>query len=724
MSHGGGAARASSGGAARSQAPRRGAWLATGGVLAAAALAWGLWRHVRPVEVRREAGLDVLLITIDTLRFDALGVYGQRRDTSPWIDRLARAGVRFETAHAHNTLTLPAHADILSGRYPFDHGVRDNAGFRFPESFDTLATLLKRAGYRTAAFVSGFPLDSRFGLARGFDVYDDAFVSRPGRRELALPERRAQDSVAGARAWLASVRGAPAFCWLHLYDPHAPYRPPEPYASRFPGEAYLGEVAAADAALAGLLEPLLAEGRHGRTLVVLTADHGESLGEHGERTHGLFAYEATLRVPLVLFAPRLLAPRVVKEPVRHVDLLPTVLDALGLPVPEGLPGRSLLGLAAGQAAPAAESYFEALSAMLGRGWAPLHGLVRGGFKYVELPLPELYELGRDPRELSNLAASRPERLDALRIALGRYRERDRGPARAEESADTRERLAALGYLSAAAVPRKERYGEADDPKRLVHLDDLMQQAFARQREGDLEGARALGERVIGQRPDMTSVLLMLAVVERGLGRLPQAIERLERAVAVNPDDVAPAVMLAAYLGEAGRARDAVELLTPYAERENPPLDVLTTRGVALARLGRAREALAAFAAARAADPSDPVPLVHIATLQLEAGARGEARRNLEQALGLDPELAVAERMLGLVALDAGEEAEAERRLRRSLALDASDADALLNLGLLLARQDRREEARPLLEAFLRVAPAAVYGARLAQVRAWLDRNAR
>jgi len=690
-----------------------------GAVVAASALV--LWLRLRPSPVRREADFNVLLITIDTLRRDALGAYGQARDSSPWIDRLAAGGVRFENAYAHNTLTLPSHAGILSGRYPFDHGVRDNAGFRFPESLDTLATLLKPRGYRTGAFVSGFPLDSRFGLARGFDVYEDSFVARQRKGELALPERRAAESVALARAWIEQAGGARTFCWLHLYDPHAPYEPPEPQASRFAGQPYLGEVAATDAALQGLLEPLLAAGRHGRTLVVLTADHGESLGEHGERTHGLFAYESTLRVPLVLYAPRLLRPRVVGQAVRHVDLLPTVLDALGLPIPEPLPGRSLLGLANGQAAPPVESYFEALSAMLGRGWAPLLGLVREGGKYIDLPLPELYDLHADPGEQRNLAAERPADLDALRQRLARYRERDRGAARREESADTRERLAALGYLTAAAAPVKDTYGEADDPKRLVHLDDLMQQAFARQRVGDLAGARALGEQVVRERPGMTSALLMLAVIERGLGRLPAAIPLLERAVAGNPDDVAPVVMLAAYLGEAGRGQEAVDLLGAYAERPSPPVDVLVTRGVVLARLGRAREALASFEAARLTDPSDPLTLVQIATVHMGAGRGRQAEKSLEEALALHPDLALAHHHLGVLALGKGDDAEAERRFRRALAIEPSDADSLLNLGLLLARRGRTAEARPLIETFVRVAPEAIYRARIEEMRAWLQR---
>ena len=269
----------------------------------------------------------MLLITIDTLRADAVGAYGHGGHPTPWI-----------ATGAQTPLTLPSHATILSGRYPFAHGVRDNAGFRFPAALDTLAVWLRDRGYRTGAFVSAFPLDRRFGLARGFDEYDDRLSDAP-RRAFLEPERSAADTVARARAWLDGARGRPAFCWIHLYEPHYPYTPPEPYASRFAGDRYEGEVAAADAALAPLLGPILDGGRAG-TIVVLTGDHGESLGEHGEATHGIFAYDATLRVPLVIYADAF-AAGIRHDEARHVDIAPTILDLLSIPPPADLDGRSL-----------------------------------------------------------------------------------------------------------------------------------------------------------------------------------------------------------------------------------------------------------------------------------------------------------------------------------------------------------------------------------------------
>ncbi len=693
-------------------------------LLALASYAVARWYASRPSPLRREAGLDVLLVTIDTLRADALGAYGQQRPTSPWFDRLARAGVLFESAHAHNVVTLPSHTNILTGRWPFDHGVRENAGFRVPAQLDTLATLLKARGYATAAFVSGFPLDSRFGLERGFDVYDDAFADSAGvSGPLALPERAAADTAARARRWWDQEFSGPRFAWVHFYDPHAPYRPVTPFAATFADAPYLGEVAAADAALGTLVEPLLAQGRSGRTLVIVTADHGESLGEHGERTHGLFAYEATLRVPLVVFAPRLLRARVVRTPARHVDLLPSVLDALALPTPAGLSGRSLLSAAAGHEATDAPSYFEALSAMLGRGWAPLYGVLSQGRKYVDLPLPEMYDLTRDPHELTNLVAVEPRPRDVLRILLRDFRAGDRGIQRAQESAETRERLAALGYVSAAPAPRDKQYTRDDDPKRLVHLDDLMQQAIARHREGDLEGAAALCREVVRQRPDMSAALLQLALVLRKLGRLPPAIEALEQALRANPEDVSTIVLLGSYLAEAGRAGEAVAVLETHAQRTDAPLDVLTSLGVALAGLGRSKEALEAFERARRQDPSSAMILVQMATVDLSARRFEAARGRLVEALRLSPRLALAHHHLALVERAQGRLEAAEAGFREALALDPSDPDSQLNLGLLLASQGRVAEAALCLQAFLNLAPPAVYAAQIAAVQAWLTRHA-
>ena len=689
-----------------------------------AVLAAGIvWWRSRP-EVRREPGLSVLLVTIDTLRADALGCYGKPGAATPWMDRLAAAGVRFDDAHAHSVVTLPSHANILSGRYPTDHGVRDNAGFRAPSDLETLATLLRARGYATGAFVSAFPLDSRFGLARGFDVYEDSFVEGETRPAFLEQERRGAESVGLARRWLDAQHAGPSLCWVHLYEPHFPYDPPAPWAERHRGNPYQGEVAAADAALGPLLEPLLAAGDEGRTLVVLTADHGESLGEHGEETHGVFAYEATLRVPLILYAPRLLRPRVVSAPARHVDLLPTVLDALALPAPEALPGRSLLGTAAGAPpGPSSPSYFEALSAALNRGWAPLHGLVVGRTKLIDLPIPELYDLALDPKETRNLASAQPARLEEMRALLAPMRSRDPGPERRRESAETLERLRSLGYAAPAAIPVRKQYTEEDDPKHLISLDAKLQEVSSLYLSGDLEGALVRCRELVRLRPEMPLSLLYLAHLERERGDLAAAVEALRKAVALNPEDTTAAALLGACLTQAGRAREAADLLEPYARRDEPDVEVMLVRSLALARSGRPKEALATLAKAREVDPSNAMVLVGVGTVELMGGDPVRARRAFEAAVALNPGVARAWSSLGVVAAEDGHPEEAIGHWKKAIALDPAERAKLLGFGSLLWQHGRRSEARRYLELFVATAPPATYAREIERVRGWLAGSA-
>jgi choline-sulfatase len=653
-----------------------------------------------PRDVRREPGLNVLLVTVDTLRADAIGVYGRQPSPTPWIDRLAAGGVRFDFAHAHNVTTLPSHANILSGRYPFDHGVRDNAGFRFPPKVDTLAVLLGARGYRTGAFVSGYPLASRFGLSRGFEVYDDAFVGARTRTAFQLEERRGVETVARAREWLAVRDARPFFCWVHVFEPHYPYEPPEPYASRFAGDLYHGEVAAADAALGPLLEPILAAGTNGRTLVVLTADHGESLGEHGEATHGILAYEATLRVPLVVYQPRILAPRVVTDAVRHVDLVPTVLDALGAPIPDGLAGASLLPLAAGRAAAPASSYFEALSGELNRGWAPLYGLVHGRTKVVDLPIPELYALGDDPAEARNLAPSEPQRLEAMRARLAPLRARDGGAQPRAESAEVRERLRALGYVTAGPGAPRERYAEADDPKRLIGLDRLLQEVETLYARGDLRGALARCRELVARRPGMVVSLLHLAQLQRETGDVAAGVTTLERALALAPGDTSTLSLLGAYLTQAGRPGDAAALLSGPARAADADPEVLRSLALALARLGRTGEAVASLTRALEADPEDVQLLVDLGTVRLMAGQPAGAREAFEGALGRNPDVARAHSSLAFLDAQAGRAAAALAHARRAMDIDARECEPLLALASLAGRAGGPSAARPYLELFL------------------------
>lgn len=689
-------------------------------LLAVAAVGWLGWGRLFPSALPRDPGFSVLFISIDTLRADAVGAYGSTRARTPWIDRLAREGVRFTEVHAHNVVTLPSHVNMLTGLYPFEHGVRDNSGFRVPKGTPTIASHLKKRGFRTAAFLSAFILDARFGLNDGFDVWDARVAGGEWSRHFVIPERPAPVTIAEALRWRAGGSG-PSFALVHLYEPHFPYEPAPPFAASFAERPYDGEVAAVDAALQPLLRPILERGKSGRTIVILTSDHGEALGDHGELTHGVFAYEATLRVPLVVYAPALFRPRVVEEPVRHVDLLPTVLDVLGIAIPGDLPGRSLLPLLAGRSGgdvPA--GYFEAISASINRRWAPLYGLRDAGLKYIDLPLPELYDLARDPGEARNLAASRPEDLERLRARLTSLRSRDRGVKPVKETSETLERLRALGYVaSATASAPKERYTEDDDPKRLIDLDARTSHMLTLYREGRIDEAIAVGKEVIARRPDMDLAHLQIAYLERARGNLPAAIAAAQRAVELRPGDAESAALLGVYLTEAGRAEDAVAFLAPWLKRPDDDLDVLNAMGMALATAGRPRDALAVLDRARKSHPTNTQVLVNLGTVHLMGGDLGRARQAFEAALDLDPNVARAHNSLGVIAAREGRMPEAAERWQRAVAQNPEDYQTLFNLGSYLWGAGRREEARPYLEAYLKMAPPAIEGRDIARVRAIL-----
>src|SRR5688572_10897269 len=492
--------------------------------------AW-IWQQrgpARPAFVRTP-DQNVLIVTIDTLRADALRSYGGLADTSN-LDRLAGEGVRFTFAHAHAVVTLPSHSSILTGRYPFEHGVRDNAGYRLSDSAVTIAETLRDKGWATGAFVGAFPVDRQFGLAQGFDVYDDLGGREVAQAEFAFAERKADAVVAAARTWIQQQQ-KPWFAWVHVFDPHSPYAPPPPFDSRYPGEPYAGEVAYVDQALAPLLD-LLRNGSR-PTTVIVTADHGEGLGDHGEPTHGVFAYESTLRVPLILAQVTadtrpLTRPVASDVPVRHVDIVPTIADLLKLDPPADLPGRSLLEALDSQG-DAPPSYFEAMTPMLKRGWAPLRGVIEGRDKYIELPVEEAYDLAGDPREEQNIARSDSIRVRGLVERLAAFNAPLPGEG-TKESAAVRVRLQSLGYLSGSA-PRKARYTEEDDPKRLIDVDRLMIQGIEFYRTGRTAQAQDAYRQVIARRPDMGLAYRRLAFIQWEAGAPREAIATLRQALA-------------------------------------------------------------------------------------------------------------------------------------------------------------------------------------------------
>jgi arylsulfatase A-like enzyme/cytochrome c-type biogenesis protein CcmH/NrfG len=647
----------------------------------------------------------LLLVTIDTLRADAVGFAGNARAATPVLDRLAAGGAAFADTHAHSVMTLPSHANILTGLYPYQHGVRDNEGFRLPVGVATAAELLSAAGFATAAFVGAFPLDARFGLDRGFDLYDDRLSGNAGGQGARALERPGDQVVAAARAWWAAQGGRRRFAWVHLYEPHAPYEPPAALAARAAGDPYLGEVAAADAYLAPLLEPFLA-GAEEPTLVVVTGDHGEALGDHGELTHGLFAYEATLRVPLVLWAPGL-EPGRRTGPARHVDLLPTLLAAAGVPAPPGLPGRSLLA----PGAPPEGSYFEALTASLDRGWAPLRGTIVDGMKFIELPLPELYDLEADPAEAENLVGERTGAAEALAAALPE--ESAWPPGRGRVGAEEEAALRSLGYLGGRAGG-KTAWSPADDPKRLVPLDRKVHELIDAIEKGSLEEAIAVGREVLAARPDLGPASYYLAQALLAADRTEEAVATMAEAVRLGSATPALVRQLGLTLAELGRHGEAIALLERAAVGGDP--DDLAALGLALSEAGRQREAQASLERAFAADPRNATVWQDLALVALRQGEWPAARERSERALAENDGLGLAWSYLGSARYNLGDPRGALAAWERAVAIDPTDFDALYNIGLVAPEVGEREKARAALERFLAAAPPERYGADFADVR--------
>lgn len=634
-----------------------------------------------------ENASDVILVTIDTLRADAVGA------RTPFLRSLAARGTVFTRAHAHNVVTLPSHANILTGLYPWQHGVRDNAGFTLDARHPTVASLLRDDGFATGAFVSAFPLDSRFGLDRGFDVYDDAYRAGAGALDFAVQERPGSETLALAVQWWRNAAGRKRFLWVHLYEPHAPYLPPPGHRE---GDPYLGEVAAADTMLAAALGPLLAESP--KALVIVTSDHGESLGEHGEKTHGLFAYESTLAVPLIVVDPSRPAARDDRF-VRHIDIVPTILERAGLAPLAESKGLSLF--APGERG---STYFEALSASLNRGWAPLVGVLRDGKKLIELPLPELYDLDRDPAESVNRMRDDRRTATALRALL---KADAPAPAKSRGAVDGEEQagLLSLGYLSGTAAA-KASYTAADDPKNLVGIDNQLSEAIAAYQAGDLAKALAETRKIVEARPDMPIAQEMLAFFLDESANPDEAIRVLERRVASGRANDAVRIRLGLLLSETGRAREALELLRPFANGADA--DILNAYGIALADSGDVPGAVTTFERILAADPKNARAHQNLGIVALRTGRVDRARISLERALSLDPQLPLALNAMGVAEESRGNLDAAIARWSQAIAADPSQLDALYNLGVTAARAQRPDLARKTLRTYLDRAPAERY----------------
>jgi arylsulfatase A-like enzyme/Tfp pilus assembly protein PilF len=681
---------------------------------------------------------NVLLVTIDTLRADRVGAFGGPSGLTPTLDSLAARGVKLTRAYTVAPLTLPAHTSILTAVSPPVHGVRANGLFRLGARLPTLATVLKQSGYRTAAFVGSFVLDARFGLNRGFDDYDDRYGEKHAGDDTEGAERRAEDVIKPATDWIlnglpnpqsspqSAIRNPQWFAWVHLYDPHEPYRAPEPYASRFP--PYDAEVAYTDAMVGKLLADLTAARQLDRTLVVVVADHGESLGEHAERSHGVFAYDATLHVPWIVWAGDRLTNRAWNDVARLIDVAPTILDLIGSSPPAEFEGRSIVE-SAGDSDRARAAYFEAIDANLTRNWAPLTGIVSSRFKLIDLPIPELYDLGADPQELNNLFDRDGERARTLQALLQaktkEFAARGSAAERTTLSADARQRLQALGYVATTADAGAHRtYTEADDPKRLIAAANDLNRALADFKAGAAAQAMSAVRDIIQVHPSFTTAYGVLASMQRDSGDLGAAIGTLDAVVRRGTADQSVLLVLADYLQEAGALPKAAALLEALVAGHSDYADAQNSLGVVYSRMGRHQEAQAAFRRVLDLDPTSATAYENRGVDAMGAGDLAGAVASLRHALELDPRLARAHNVLAAAYLRQRRTDEAFAEWKAALDLEPRMYDALYNLGISLWDTGRRDEARPHLERFIREAPAQRYATDIQHVRTLLERTQR
>jgi choline-sulfatase len=621
----------------------------------------------RQLAARRPAPaeLNVVFVTLDTLRADRLGCYGFPGVSTPAIDGLARDGVLFEQVTATVPLTFPAHASIFTGRIPPHHGVRDNGGFFLEDAETTLAERLKQAGYVTGGFVAAWVLESRWGLSQGFDHYSDRFdLSQYKILSLGTVQKQGDEVMNDALAWLETVKQRKFFAWVHLYDPHAPYEPPEPYKSRYPDQPYLGEVAYTDHVVGRLADWLTGNGLMDRTIVVVTGDHGESLAEHGESTHGYFIYDSTTRVPLVIRTPWGLRGRS-RTQVAQVDLMPTVLDLVGLAPQDGIDGRSLLrGILDPEADLGHVAYSETYYPRYHFGWQHLRGMRDGKQQFIEAPQPELYDLARDPGEIANIYKAYSKRAEVLRLAMEGLAKAagEAAPERKGLDPETLQRLAALGYVGNVA--------DADpdvvlpDPKDKLRVYALMNAATHAGQEERIDEAIAKMRAVIREDPGIMDAHLTIGNWLARAGKTDEAIAAYKEALALKPDDETAMVNLANIYRQRGRTDDELA-------------------------------ALEIFKAALKVNARNPQAWYQLATLYLDLGRLGNAQATFKEALESNPKMGAAYNALGAIAFQKGDVDEAERLIRQGLDLEPEVRTGSYNLGCILEVRGRLAEAEAL-----------------------------
>jgi choline-sulfatase len=656
----------------------------------------------------------IILISIDTLRADHLPIYGYAKVKTPAIDALAADGIVFEQAYAHSPQTLPSHASILTGQLPFETGVRDNIGFTLRADQETLASRLKAAGYVTGGVVSAFVLRKETGIARGFDFYDGEMPLAAPDMPMGQVQRSGTESLAVATRWMQGLGSSRFFLFFHVYDPHTPYAPPDRFKQY---EPYDGEVAYTDEVVGQLVAWLKQRGWYDRATIIFLSDHGEGLGDHGELEHGLFLYDTTIRVPLIVKMPNGAGGgRRVSAPVQHIDLAPTILDWAGIAGPSTLRGRSLGGVLGGTGSLPADmgSYAEAFYGRYHFGWSELYSMTDARYRFIKAPRPELYDLQGDRSETKNLAAERPAIVSAARAEIERLIAGVKMQAPGQVSKEDLERLQALGYVGTQASVSLESPGDSlPDPKDKAHVLEKFRKAIVLAAARDYDRSIPLVREVLADSPTMKDGWLQLGVELVRAGRFPEALDAFKRLVETDPADANSFVSVGGVLVTLGRldeARANAEMALSKAgagdkRARTSACEVLVKVAMAKKDFAAARQAAAL---AQQADPEFPLNSFVEGLVLHDSGdfSRAlplfqDAARRLQGHPFAIPDLFF---YLGDAFANLGEENQAVAAFREEIRLFPMNTRARMSLAMLYRAGGRTAEAEREIDAMLRAAP--------------------
>lgn len=582
-------------------------WGVVGGIILIAFAGWFFFPLHKIEKVKRTSDVNILLITLDTTRADRLGCYGYEKAETPNLDFLARNGVRFENVYCQVPLTTPSHCTILTGTYPLFHQVHNNGLYRLPSQIETLAEILSKREFETAAFVASFTVDSRFGLDQGFEVYDDTFVEDQAFKGLNS-ERKAEKVYQSFVKWLENRRRDLFFCWVHFFDPHLPYNPPPPYKDKFDERPYDGEIAYMDEHIGKILEILRSKNLLENTLLVLAGDHGEAFGEKEERGHGIFLYDETLRVPLIFYAEKYLPKGlVIKSRVRLIDVFPTILDFLNIPIPREVQGEPLIPCIQGRRKKDLTTYIETYFPFENYGWSPLIGLVDGEWKYIKAPKEELYNLKHDPNEERNLIEIKSKVAQKERKKLEEIIAQYSSKISVTEAAkrvltrEEKEKLRSLGYVDYSSSPSA---GPLPDPKDMIEELRLTQQAEFYENQDKFDKAAQVYEKMLSLRPNNQTAYANLALVCAKLNKFDQAVDILLKGVSLFPNSIVLLSRLAHTYLVMGKLKKSLDVWKKVLEIEPQYFDGLLGVAWILDLMGQKEESLKFYEKALEIEPEN------------------------------------------------------------------------------------------------------------------------